>query len=691
MLQPTLKRKIISFIAIVAAGSCIAALLLFSELFSELENRSWDWRLQSIADPSKADSSIKVIIIDQSSLEHMATEEKQFWPWPRELYVPIVEFLRQAGAKGLAVDILFSEQSHYGVADDEAFAKSFQSSMPVVLAAALRTSQSDGGKEEFDIFKRKYNGKGIEKLTPYFPKGSERIYSTVTLPIPLLLNTNATIGNVSVPNDSDGIFRHIISGGYVKGFPLLTLPFALFEATRSSQSSFDINHLFNSSGSIAVRFQGPARTYRTYPYDAVLRSFQAIQEGQTPLISLSEFKDSYVFLGMDAPGLLDLRPTPLSRAYPGVEYHATALDNLLHNSFIREARFGENLIFSVCGILMLSAVALFVNRARIQIPLIILTLSLFVAATYFIAEKGVWIQLVIPTICSLVAMIAALAIQYHLEGSQHRFIKKAFKYYVSPEVIDKIVDDPHALTLGGERRELSIFFCDIAGFTSISESMDPGTVGRFLNVFLSEMTEIILENSGTVDKYVGDAIVAFWNAPLSTPDHAFKAVSAAMQCQERLKTMREELKKEFGVDVFLRIGIHTGDVTVGNFGSKERFNYTVIGDTANLASRLEGANKFFGTDILISEDTFEYLKGRIGCRKLGSIRVVGRDEGVVVYEPSNEVSGALIKQWNNIVDLFQFGNVERAHQLLSEIPSSKLKTLYVGRTNKGIDWNLSEK
>ena len=314
-----------------------------------------------------------------------------------------------------------------------------------------------------------------------------------------------------------------------------------------------------------------------------------------------------------------------------------------------------------------------------QLSIIILSFTTLIITSYYAGIAGLWIQLIVPILASSFSLLSAVALQYRLEGAQTRFIKKAFRYYVSPEVIEKIIENPSVLSLGGDRKELSIYFCDIKGFTSISEAMDPSTLVQFLNKFLSAMTTIILSHGGTVDKYVGDAIVAFWNAPLPDSDHAKNAVLASIECQSQLDKMRQELFEQFGHQVWLRIGIHTGLASVGNFGSLERFNYTVIGDAANLASRLEGANKSFGTDILISEATYLKIKEIIPCMKIAMIKVVGKDQAISVYSPNRKLLEKELLSWNSAVESYEQGQLNKAKELFCLTPETKLKDFYMKR------------
>jgi adenylate cyclase len=318
---------------------------------------------------------------------------------------------------------------------------------------------------------------------------------------------------------------------------------------------------------------------------------------------------------------------------------------------------------------------------------------------FFAAAWGYWLPLMVPLVCTCLSIGAAFAYQHQLEGRAGRFLRSAFQFYLSPQLIERIIEDSSALALGGERKELTVFFCDIEGFTKMSESLDPQDLGVFLNEFISAMTKIILDHQGTVDKYIGDAIVAFWNAPVSLTDHASLAVRSALECQKRVVELGRSFKQRFGIELKLRIGLNTGFVSVGNFGSRERFNYTVIGDTVNVASRLEGANKFFGTKILISEQTFEQLPSDIFCRPVGRIRVVGRAESFLVYEPLTDIDPEDLTTWIAVRGLLEAQQLEAARHTLADLPVCRLHSLYLERiadlqaSREPWDdtWNLTKK
>ena len=279
--------------------------------------------------------------------------------------------------------------------------------------------------------------------------------------------------------------------------------------------------------------------------------------------------------------------------------------------------------------------------------------------------------LVVQEISVAFTMGLALIVNYATEGKQKRFIKNAFQQYLSPAVIEQLIQHPERLKLGGERRVLSIFFSDLQGFTSISEGLDPKELTALLNDYLSAMTNIIHEENGTVDKYEGDAIIAFWNAPLEVPEHAVRAVRAAIRCQKVLAEMRPGFKERIGKEMFMRIGINTGPVVVGNLGSHTRFDYTMIGDAVNIAARLEGANKQFGTYTMISQFTRDMIGDILTVRELARIAVVGRREPVVVYEPMTaeeyETRKQTLETFSKGLQLFYSGEFSRALEIFSSV------------------------
>jgi adenylate cyclase len=312
---------------------------------------------------------------------------------------------------------------------------------------------------------------------------------------------------------------------------------------------------------------------------------------------------------------------------------------------------------------------------------------------------GYWLEFVAPGFAVVVSFTAAMVLNYSFEGRQKRFIKTVFRHYLSPDVIDRVLEDPSLLRLGGEKRIITSFFSDVAGFTSISESLSPEELVNLLNDFLSEMTDIILSYAGTLDKYEGDAIIAFWNAPLDQPDHALRACRAALECQKRLEELRPVFAQKSGHELYMRVGLNSGPAVVGNMGSHSRFDYTAMGDTINMASRLEGACKHYSVPILVGDTTFQMAKDAIAAREVDLIRVVGKSKSERVYQILEEKSQASQDMQENVatfhqaLDLYRNKRWDDALNLFRKIKDDKLSAVYVSRIEQLIqnpppdDWS----
>jgi adenylate cyclase len=376
---------------------------------------------------------------------------------------------------------------------------------------------------------------------------------------------------------------------------------------------------------------------------------------------------------------------------------------LLAAAFLREAPAATVALATLLlGVLSGAVVAL--NRKAWQSLLAFaVLLPVPILAAFAAYPLGWWWPMVVAEGAVAAALVGSLVLNYATEGRQKAFLKRAFKHYLGAEVIDQIIADPSRLQLGGEKRELTIFFSDIEKFSSFSEKLDPETLTRLLNEYLTDMTDIILEEGGYLDKYIGDAIVAFWNAPADQPDHAVRAARAVLRCQRRLAERRAHYQQQTGVLIKARIGMHTGEVTVGNMGSRDRFNYTILGDAANLASRLEGANKTFGTYTLISEMTWGRTRGEFLGRELGRIRVVGREQPVRVYEMlgfAGEPVPAFVPDFEAGLKLCLAGQWQEALERFERHPEDPPSVAYAAqcrirssagaRTWDGL-WSLTEK
>ncbi len=623
-------------------GASVALLLYLPGWLDIWEAKTWDWRVNAMAKPAKTTENIRLILLDQNSLDWAKEENGLSWPWPREVYNTIIQFCQRNGAKALAFDVLFTEPSKYGVDDDRALAAAIQNFKHFVGAVSL--SRSAGSEQRWPAFAPEpaFSVLGLGEWLSA-TGASDVVFSRATFPIPEIAAASGVLGDVHLNPDRDNVYRrsalfHVFDGralpSLALGSYLASQPGIPLKIEAGHLIIGDRNIPIDRRGNAILNFRGSSGTHKAYSAAAVIQSELRIRQGEKPTIGdPGSFKDAYVFFGFSAPGLFDLRPTPVSGIYPGVEINATMLDNILANDFFRPVptvfAIAITFLLALLAGLATSAVSGIVRSSIVYIFFIVAPVILCLIAYH----ELLWLPLVVQEVAVTVTLFSAGLIYYTTEGRQKMFIKNAFKQYLSPAVIEELIQHPEHLKLGGERRMLSIFFSDLEGFTGISEGLEPEALTALLNDYLSAMTDIIQEEGGTVDKYEGDAIIAFWNAPLKQPDHARRCVSAAMRCQTRLFDMRPMFRQRLGKDLKMRIGINTGPAIVGNMGSHTRFDYTMIGDAVNLASRLEGINKQFGTYTIISQSTGEQMDSAFPVRELARVAVVGRKEPVTVYEP----------------------------------------------------------
>jgi adenylate cyclase len=636
-----LKKLRYALIVGLAAGAVSIGLWL-SGLLDRLEYATWSWRVQALAKPGAATGKIKIILLDQYSLDLGRKPHAWSWPWPREVYEPLIAFCRRGGARAIAFDVEYTEPSVYGVPDDEAFGAGIGARRDFVAPVFLGNENGDTTNWPPELAGKLRPLQGIDAWLRQADRKAA-VFSRASLPISEVATNAFLLGNVSDAPDRDTVFRRAALFRVFDGRAVFSLGTTACLAGAGGNAELLIRPgvlsvgghkaTIDRAGRAILRYRGPSQTHQTFNAISVIESEMRLREGsgEPPIKDPAVFKDCYVLFGFSAPGLHDLRPTPISGTYPGVEIHATALDNLLSDDFIRDT--DRKLVMALTALLALAAAgAVILSRQAWQsVVAFAVFLPIPVAAGFAAYAAGVWWQVVVQEAAVLLSLIGAVIVNYATEGRQKAFIKQAFKHYLSPQVIDQILANPAQLKLGGERRELTIFFSDLQGFSALSEKLDPPTLTGVLNDYLSDMTDIILEEGGTLDKYEGDAIIAFWNAPLSREDHAARACRAAVRCQRKLAERREDFRQRTTVELRMRIGINTGDVVVGNMGSRDRFDYTVLGDAANLASRLEGANKAFGTYTMVSEDTWKQAGGFVG-RELAKLRVVGRQAPVTVFE-----------------------------------------------------------
>lgn len=382
-------------------------------------------------------------------------------------------------------------------------------------------------------------------------------------------------------------------------------------------------------GQFLINWMGPRHTFEYYSVHDIITGFKDKPEVDPHKV----FKNKIVFVGSTTIGAHDMRTIPFGTA-PGVEMHVNVASNILNgDGLIRPDWFtGFDLLFILSVGIVFSIVLPRLSAISGGIVTLILFLAYLATNLYFFVEKQYSFTIVFPLAEIVFIYIGITIYRYATEEREKRFIKGAFEHYLSPTVIDQLMKDPSKLHLGGERKELTAFFSDIQGFSTISEGMEPEELVPFLNEYLTEMCDLILKYDGTIDKFEGDAIIAFFGAPIDYPDHAARACLCAVEIQSRMVELRKKWIEEGKPEIHMRIGLNTGPMVVGNMGSRDRMDYTIMGDAVNLAARLESGAKQYKVYTMISQDTLAEAGDIIETRELDVTRVVGKEEPVKVYE-----------------------------------------------------------
>jgi adenylate cyclase len=678
------RKKALRGFAVGLAVFALTLLLGLLKVFTPLEWKSWDARVQLLADPSRASADIVLLAVDQYSLDIYEKEQGLGWPWPRQIYAGVLDFLKAGGAKAVFFDLILSEASTYGVDDDRLFAEAMTRAGNVFLPVFLSAEEGEAGPGEEEVLARSAWPRGTVPSSP--EEWAVPLARSASLPVDVLAAAAVKIGNVQFVPDGDSVYRRLPLVFRYGNWLLPALPLAMAEFM---SEGVDLRKVpLDRSGKMILRYFGPSGTHKTTSIGAIINSQARIEEGLEPQVQPREFAGKTVIVGTTAAGLYDFRPTPFGGVYPGMEILAAALDNIVHGDAIRQAPVAVTWV-SVLFFALFAGMGTSMLKKTWHLAALGLSLPALAAAGSLLAARtGVWVEFVAPAFAALSAFIVAALLSYGVEGRQRRFIKNAFRYYLSPQVIDRVLADPSLLRLGGERREITAFFSDVAGFTSISEGLSPEDLVGLLNAYLSEMTDIILDLGGTLDKYEGDAIIAFWNAPVDHPDHALRACRAALRCRHRLADLREEFRGRYGHEVRMRIGVNSGPAVVGNMGSERRFDYTAMGDTMNLASRLEGAGKVYGVSTLVGEETERRVRDEILAREVDVIRVVGKKQPIRVFEllgekgavPAEELEKAAL--FGRALETYRARSFSEAAAMFEAIAGDPVAAVYAGRARQ---------
>jgi adenylate cyclase len=421
------------------------------------------------------------------------------------------------------------------------------------------------------------------------------------------------------------------------GWPMLSLNLAGYGVENVKVGNIIIPT--DESGRMLINYLGPARTFPHY-------SIADIINGKIPA---EKIRNKIVLVGATALGIYDLRVTPFGAVYPGVEIHATVIDNILHHNFLKHSTVTK--FIDLCSIILFGLLmGLIIPRLRAVTGVIyaLLIVATFIAINVIIFSRyNIWLNLIYPVLTMLLIYLGITVYRYITEEREKKKIRGAFQHYLTTSVINEMLKDPKKLKLGGDKKTLSVLFSDIRGFTTISEKLSPEELVRLLNEYLTAMTNIVFKYDGLLDKYVGDMVMAVFGAPLEQPDHAKRACLTALDMMSALRLLQKKWQEEGRPIINIGVGINSGDMVVGNMGSEMRFDYTVMGDMVNLGSRLEGTNKEYGSNIIISEFTYNVVKDDMCCRELDWVRVKGKKQPVGIYELLADKKDE--NKWNDLI------------------------------------------
>ncbi|MBI4667089.1 MAG: adenylate/guanylate cyclase domain-containing protein [Nitrospinae bacterium] len=664
--------------------------------------------------PNQPDPRIVIVGIDQKSLDNFGR-----WPWSRDVIGRLVEKLAGYGVKVTALDMTFSSQADTATRDilekvgqaavrtgavekipsfNQELEKLRQETQKdMALAGSMRKAGNvvtgfvfhgmDEAEYSAEVEERKlpivqpFRIKLVQRDSESRDASLLSLAAGVEPNIQAIQEAGSATGFLNTLTDEDGVIRaHPMVMEY-KGdlYPSLGLAAAaaysgdtgdiqayfadgMFDGVAIGDSFIKMDHY----GRIFLKYLGGVDTFPTISAaDVLLKPVD--DEGLRRKLS-----GKLAFVGATATQIYDLRVTPIGYT-AGVQVQATSASNALTGQVISKEAWQtlyDPVLTAVAGM----ALFFILRRVRVALGLALTAamLALLVAFNYYMfAENHLWLNSVTPGMMILFGFITITTHQYITEQKSKRFIKDAFGRYLSPKVINQIIDNPGLLKLGGDKRVMTAYFSDVAGFTTVSEKLPPTELVLLLNEYLSAMTDIIHTFDGTVDKYEGDAIIAFWNAPIMVENHAELCVRSAVAMQRKLEAMRGKWRSEGRDELHVRMGINTGPMVVGNMGSRERMDYTMMGDSVNLAARLEGVNKYYGTYILVSQFTRDMVADRFLCRELDMVRVQGKKEAIKLYEvveameDSIETQRRFVEMFHRAIRTFRDMDFLKAQELFS--------------------------
>ncbi len=693
------RRKILTSLLVILVSLLISHYIL--AFHQDVENYFYDALYRNIQQREVSDDPI-IIAIDQNTLNYFRHSLQVIWPWPRDIYKPIVDYLNHCNASVIAFDILFTSPgidraNVEGSYTDSIFAVAMEQSGKTTLALQF---------EDSTLAHTALLEAGYLNKPPTMPDLIYHQFQKASLPIPTFQSKTALLGAVNIPQTSSGIVRKLplLFEYQDKIIPHLSLSaFMIKNHIDSLSYDHETNRLIagnleiplDKRGNYLINWYGKGgvnRSFQYYSFANLLKSAVRWQYGQAPILPEKLFKDKSIFIGSIAAGLLDMKSTPVTATgtYPGIEIYTTMFKNFQNQDFIQTfPLFWWSVVLFFFLVIINSSweSERFIPAALIS--LLFLIFPILISSFLFIKYEILFPLISFET-GLIVTLLLSILIEYFWAGKTNRKLRKNFSRYLEPRLVKMMADSPDAITTTGDEVEATVLFSDIKNFTKLSNSLTSRETVNILNNYFENGERIIFQNNGMLDKYTGDGLMALFGVPVPDKNHAASA------CQAILDFHKMEMSKASTEKLPLktRIGVHTGPLIAGNIGSSRRVDYTAIGSTVNIAARLEQLNKIFGTSNIISSKTCELLNNNYFCRDLHLYSVKGIKDPLHVYtvlckkSEKNATIETLLMLHNNALDSFKKRKyneaAERFGQLLKQYPNDSVATYFLKKCQESI-------
>ncbi len=695
--KPYIKRFLITLCVGITTAFCMVYLYLFMpQSFHSLDDRLRDFLFIARGEVG-AKAPISIVDIDEKSLKHFG----QF-PWDRKLMADLLNGINSYSPLVIGLDIVFSEpdkRSPSYFANKLNLEGEYEDYDKIFADTLLKTPTILGYLFDFELD----HNSSVFISIPGMLKHKEASFNS-NLPKAMGIVPNLQIFHDSAY--SSGFFNSSI--GYehkIRAVPAainydknvyLSLDMEIYRAIKGfnkttiyylkANNYYDIDYIelkskeekdnikLGSHGQLHVNFRGKGFTYKYISAYDILKG----------IANEEDIRDKVILIGTSAKGLVDLRATPMDNSMPGVEVHANIIDNLINKDYIYPPQNVQLIDIVTIFVLALVVSVVFSYLSPLFISFLTLSMVAFMGFLYFhlLFSEHLTVNIFYPFATLTISSINALVLGYFFEQKQKELIKAKFASKVSKSVMDDLMkSDNMKQMFEGRDKEITLFFSDIRSFSTLSESFEPKVLIRFLNEYMSPMSDIITKRGGTIDKFIGDAIMAYWNAPQDVKDHPDEAIQCALEQIKYKKTLNQKLQNEFGVSIDFGIGINTGPAVVGEMGSALRSDYTALGNNVNIAARLEGLCPVYGVNVIFSHFTKDKLKGKYSILKIDKIRVKGISQALDIYTIL-DADDSYKTTFNEAFNLYQEGNFKKSLEYFNKIEDSvskRLKDLYIQR------------